>query len=145
MNFKNNKINKGSGDRDVVSTLLESGANPNIQNKLEETSLFTAVLKEALDCIEVLLEFGADPLIFNSRYVTPYEHARRRKKQEILDIFNKFGNFGEDEKASSVQERKKEIDGIKEGLKTTSKDISQKSLDAIGSLFLFVFSLRDRK
>ncbi|MEZ0226621.1 MAG: ankyrin repeat domain-containing protein [Alphaproteobacteria bacterium] len=49
------------GHKDVVLTLLDAGANPNIQDTIGRTALFETLRNDALDIARLLLEAKADP------------------------------------------------------------------------------------
>ncbi|KIJ50946.1 hypothetical protein M422DRAFT_59022 [Sphaerobolus stellatus SS14] len=48
---------------DVARVLLEEGANPNHRNKYGAVPVLEACIHGSLKCIDLLLEFGADPTI----------------------------------------------------------------------------------
>lgn len=102
---------------EVVRLLLDSHVYINATNNAGETPLYVAVNKDAHDCVEVLLESDADVTIETSRYVTPYEFARRRKKADMLAIFVRFGKAEPDApegpvSSDNVGEKKKENGGL---------------------------------
>lgn len=79
---------------EVLKLLLESGADPNQQDRYGATPLYSAVLERQPEAAEMCLEFGADPNIqdgdgFSSfdtaRYSTPAISALLHKYQRQKD------------------------------------------------------------
>ncbi len=54
-------IASANGHKEIVSILLENGADPNIQNELGRTALQYAVRYEFIEIIQMLLDYKADP------------------------------------------------------------------------------------
>lgn len=65
----------------LVEYLLEAGANPNVMSfNLDglRRPLHIAAGQQRLDCIQMLLEYGANPLLPDVHGVMPLEHAIKR-------------------------------------------------------------------
>ena len=86
-------------DIELVSFLLNSGINPNIQNNYMQSALHYAVYQgiESLDIILLLLKYGADPLLKNNKSQTIYEilnevilHTHGKKLLEDKFILSKI-------------------------------------------------------
>ncbi len=73
------------GNFEMVELLLRSaGANPNIANKLGFTPLNNAVVKDKADLVGLLIEYGADKNIKNSKGVSALDNATN--KPQILEL-----------------------------------------------------------
>ncbi len=63
----------------IVQLLLDNGAEVNAQNNSGDTALHAAVASfEKLDIVGMLLELEANPIIKNSKNITPLDIARHR-------------------------------------------------------------------
>ncbi|NOX74211.1 MAG: ankyrin repeat domain-containing protein [Alphaproteobacteria bacterium] len=76
---------------DIVSLLLDAGADINARGTLDETPLHTAAAIGSLELVQFLLERGADPLAMDSEYVQgyPLDYAQRRKDPRIVTLLEK--------------------------------------------------------
>ncbi len=60
-----------SGNEEIVTLLLENGANPNIPGGHNETPLHDAVACNRTNIARLLVSYGADVNARNSRGLTP--------------------------------------------------------------------------
>ena len=93
------------GSSETVHALLCFGANPNEKNKKENTSLHTALKQDQLifslrqsrkKIVQLLLKYGADPLVYNIDKDTPLtivrkEYVRALKDAQKWQINNMIG------------------------------------------------------
>ena len=65
-------------NRDIVKTLLESGAHPEPLDTFGNTPLWRAVMNRApdLELVRLLMDFGADPRRKNNTGISPIDVAR---------------------------------------------------------------------
>jgi ankyrin repeat protein len=93
-----------SKDTELVSFLLNSRIDPNIQNNYMQSALHFAVYQgiESLDIILLLIRYGADPLVKNNKFQTIYEilnniilHTHGRKKLQDKFILSKIRQDGQ--------------------------------------------------
>lgn len=80
---------------DAVKTLIQHGANPNIQSKQGTTALMLAMLVKDtnIDIINFLLEHGADVNIKDNNNLTAIDYAKMNKKINNMEIHkNNTGN-----------------------------------------------------
>ena len=83
-----------ANDKPGLQSLLELGANPNIQNNLGETPLYLCVESENFELFKILIEYGADTNIQKRNGDTPL-HLIIKKKLEnkyINEIFKGNAN-----------------------------------------------------
>lgn len=89
---------------ELVSFLLSSGINPNIQDNNMQSALHYAVYQgiDSLDTILLLLKFGANPLLKNNKLQTIYEilnniilHTHGKKELEDKFILSKIKQEGQ--------------------------------------------------
>jgi ankyrin repeat protein len=73
------------GRRDVVKRLLESGADPNVQDGAGHTPLHLASNRGASAVVLVLLQAGADPNVQNFMGRTPLHLAAMSGKQKVVE------------------------------------------------------------
>lgn len=71
----------------LVRILLQSGADPNIQNIDGITPLHNAVFEEQVDIAKLLLEAGADPLIPDRIGNTAIDLASQSESPEFRNLF----------------------------------------------------------
>lgn len=74
-------------DRTIVQILLANGANPNLTSKDGQTALIIAVGADSFDCVELLVQYHADPDITDKLGMSARSYAKLFKKQEYLDLF----------------------------------------------------------
>jgi ankyrin repeat protein len=80
----------GSGE--IVSLLLEHGANPNVQNVTDETPLYRAVSFGKVEVTRLLLESGADPNVHEwHRGFTPLHEAAESNEPELIRLLVAHG------------------------------------------------------
>ena len=83
-----------NGDADEVHRLLASGVNPNFirvdmtSHPLWENALCIAASMGNIEVVKLLLKFGADPNIQNSRGKTPLHAARCCHDQLVKELLN---------------------------------------------------------
>ena len=91
-------------DTQLISFLLSSKVDPNIQNKKYQTALFEAVYQgiDSLDIILLLLRYGANPNLRNSNNETLYEvlnniilHTHGKKELEDKFVLSKIKQDGQ--------------------------------------------------
>ena len=70
----------------IAKSLLNHGADPNIQDNLENTALILAVDQGLLEIVELLLEGGADPNIQNRDGKTALMRAEERGYNDIATL-----------------------------------------------------------
>ena len=73
---------------EILTILLESGADPNIQNVYGHTVLHEASRKGLTEFVKLLLKYGADPCIRNVNKESCFESAS--KFPEILQLFEPY-------------------------------------------------------
>lgn len=73
------------GHQDVVSSLLDAGANPNIQDTLGRTALFEAFRSNYLDIARLLLDAKADPNLRMSSGLGPASWPVIRNHCDMID------------------------------------------------------------
>ncbi|KAF4523546.1 hypothetical protein B566_EDAN011994 [Ephemera danica] len=83
------------GNRDIVSCLIDRGANVNAMNSCGATPLHDAVSQNCIEIVEELLQGGANPLIqamkgkFSGQ--TPLDLAR--SKPDLVELVERFTSF----------------------------------------------------
>lgn len=87
------------GNLEVCLSLLGAGANPNLQDCLDETALHKASGSGRLEIIELLLSSGADPTIPETCGELPIDKALPRKRAEILAMFERHAAKQRNEEA----------------------------------------------
>lgn len=101
-----------SGWMEMVKTLLELGAKPNVENRaLGETMLHTAVKNQDAEVVKLLLEFGGDIHFKNKKGESPLDMATRSHSAEVKALMEK----------ASVDRRRK-IFGFGDGDEDAKKD-----------------------
>ena len=60
-------------------------AKPNSKNIFGETTLIAAAQKNSAECIKLLLESGANPLISNNDGKTAVKHAKNKEIRKTLE------------------------------------------------------------
>lgn len=122
----------------LTSFLLSVDVNPNIKNKNGETALFEAVYKgiKYLDIILILLQYGADPTIKNSKQESVYEVLN----DIILDTHGKKV-LSDPYVISKITKDGQYIVVLKELLENNKKDLN--FLDSYGNPLFFAPLLND--
>lgn len=122
----------------LTSFLLSVDVNPNIKNKNGETALFEAVYKgiKYLDIILILLQYGADPTIKNSKQESVYEVLN----DIILDTHGKKV-LSDPYVISKITKDGQYIVVLKELLEHNKKDLN--FLDSYGNPLFFAPLLND--
>eukprot|EP01083_Nonionella_stella_P190447 705371_1 len=75
-------------DPQLVKTLLDSGANANYRNKLDETAAHHAAAMGSLDSLNLLHNFGANMFLTNGAAQTPKDKAIEQHHKFIVEWFN---------------------------------------------------------
>ena len=75
-----------NGDANTVRFLLDSGTDPNIKDRFEETPLTNSSKEGLTEIIKILLEYGADPNIKNRFEWTPVMIASYNGLTEIVEL-----------------------------------------------------------
>ncbi|GFN75444.1 ankyrin homolog [Plakobranchus ocellatus] len=75
----------------VVSKLLDAGADPNIVNSKGDTALNVAVTWHSLDVVSKLLDAGADLEVRNSDGLTPLLLATTRGQENMIVLLERYG------------------------------------------------------
>lgn len=83
----------GSGWLEMTNILLDSGANPNIQDNLGETPLHVAVINNNTEILRALLQKGADPTLTDKKGESPIGAARSGKKDICIEILLNSNNI----------------------------------------------------
>ena len=79
-----------SGWMEMVKTLLELGAKPNIKNReFGETMLHTAVKNQDAKVVKLLLEFGGDITVKNKKGESPLDMATRVHSAEVKTLMER--------------------------------------------------------
>lgn len=74
-----------SGDHELVSFLLEQGADPNARTEgIDSTALGSAASMEWARCVDILLQYGADPMIMDLDGDRPVDRARSQYLKDRL-------------------------------------------------------------
>ncbi|CAI8025558.1 Putative ankyrin repeat protein RF_1099 [Geodia barretti] len=103
------------GDSEMAKLLLDSQANPNLQqSNTGYTALMFACKGGHLDTVKVLMEHGADPLIRNSAGVTALGVA---SANEFPDVCNELNHWGQPDSTTDVEHpetstAKEEVDEV---------------------------------
>lgn len=73
---------------ELVSLLLDHGADPNFRVNLDQTALHVAACQATPEVVRLLLERGADPFAYDSDYVParPIDDARSCKRPENVEV-----------------------------------------------------------
>lgn len=80
----------------ILRELLKRGVNVNATDKDGGTALHTAVFNGFVDCVKVLLEFGADITITQQYEDKPYtarDYAVDNKDDRILALLDEYEEF----------------------------------------------------
>lgn len=84
----------GSGNEELLRTLLKHGANPNLTYPDGWTTLLLAIGNENATMVRLLLESGADPnqgAERDSQYHTPLSVAKRTKRANLIAVLKQAG------------------------------------------------------
>jgi len=84
----------GSGNEELLRTLLKHGANPNLTYPDGWTTLLLAIGNENVTMVRLLLESGADPnqgAKRDSQYHTPLSEAKRTKRENLISVLKQAG------------------------------------------------------
>lgn len=76
------------GNKEIVSTFLDNGFDPNEKNESGQTPLMAAALRGNVDVVEVLLARGAKPNLVDNEGMTAVDFARR------IPALHKKGGWG---------------------------------------------------
>jgi ankyrin repeat protein len=85
-----------SGDREIVSLLLEYRADINIKDPNGFTPLMNAALGQQVEIVRLLLEKGADPTLTvenaepGKNPVTAVAIAKAKQNKEIIDLIERY-------------------------------------------------------
>lgn len=72
------------GHLDAVKFLFNLGANPNSRNRSGDTPLFSAILSNDFEMVELLLSLGADPLLGSPEFLNCYEWAEYMSRDKKI-------------------------------------------------------------
>lgn len=115
---------------DLMKQLLEKGADPNAIDEHDMTPLHYGVILENLDSVELLLDHGADADEVTDHVFrfTPYQHACKSGRYEILESFLNHG--------SNANDMFEQPDNLicPKGSTPLHMAVTQKNLDAISLL-----------
>ena len=75
---------------DMLKTLLEYNASPNVQDKLDKTPLIIACDNNSYDMAKILLDHNADINLSDHRKETPLMHAVDERNMEIVELLLKY-------------------------------------------------------
>ena len=78
------------GDKEITELLINKGAELNTVCKEGQTMLVLAVGANKIEICKLLAEAGADPDIKDSMGMSAYGYAKLFKKQEIIDVLEKY-------------------------------------------------------
>ena len=87
------KASNNYGNLPLVKLLLDSGADPNLQDEVGNTALMNAVfsgLKSYIPIIKLLLNSGANPFIKDSEGDIPYDFALDTGNIEIIKLLKYY-------------------------------------------------------
>lgn len=94
------------GKRSLVQQYLEDGIDPNLKNPVTGyTPLHYACWNNYYDIVELLLQYGANPLIKNNEGENSLETARITKNKKLIDLIE---NKIKDMDISEVEENKEQ-------------------------------------
>lgn len=80
------------GDHKTVEILLNEGVNPNLAlSRCHSTMLLLAVQSGCLDTVRALLEYGADPELFDHRKRSPLGQSVCRRRWDMAALLLKYG------------------------------------------------------
>jgi len=77
---------------DILSILIQSGADVNIINSKGNTPLHTAVLLDNRRGAEMLLQAGADPFLREKYRDSAVDLAQMMERKEMLELMQKYGH-----------------------------------------------------
>jgi len=91
-NWKDMYLAAESGDLQLVRFYLELGIDPNYQHpEVMATVLFVSIKMGHRKMVELLLSYGADPMIKSIlEDLNAYQVAKEYRQQETLDILDKI-------------------------------------------------------
>lgn len=78
------------GNEALVKLLIDKGSNLNVVNKEGQTMLVLAVGADRKNICRLLVEHGEDPDIKDSMGMSAYGYAKLFKKQDYVDMFEKY-------------------------------------------------------
>jgi ankyrin repeat protein len=70
----------------ILKNLIAGGANVNIANTRKETPLFQAVIANRKDCIEILINAGADITVKDDQGKTPLDYGTKEVKAFLKSL-----------------------------------------------------------
>jgi ankyrin repeat protein len=90
----------------LIDCLINHGADLNLVDDNNLTALSHASNKGHLKCVQKLLAYNADPLIYSNDYLYPYDLA---EKSGYTDIKNLIMRFLKCKKIDSIKSDKEEL------------------------------------
>ncbi len=77
---------------EIITLLLDHGADPNFRVSLNRTALHAAAYRGTPEVVRYLLERGADPHVYDTDYVParPIDDARFAKRKEIVAVIRQW-------------------------------------------------------
>lgn len=83
-----------AGTDDIVSFLLNAGAEPDQQRDDGGTALLVAASRGHLESVVALLEFGADPTLADNAGRTPISVAQERGHTSVVEVLREDRSEG---------------------------------------------------
>jgi len=79
-----------TGDLDQIKSILNEGADINMQNIFGHTPLHGAAFNGKIDAVKMLIVSGADPTIKNCQKMTAYDVARVLNIEDVVEFLEPF-------------------------------------------------------